>query len=133
MKIIRKVAVKQILTEASRRRTLENIRNDMRRLQKECEQLRFEWRRQQREHKYDRGRLKEKFDRELKRRHEKCNVLEYQIEQLESLPLGSEWHDGEVQALVDVEVGDDWEALHHSAIVIKDGKVHDIRYPGHEK
>lgn len=128
MKIIKPVTVKQILTETSKQSMLDKFQNQMFQLQKECEQLRFELRRHEKERKYDKGTLRLKFEEEIKRRQEKNKLLEYQIEQLEILPLGSELNDGEVETLLEIEVGDDWERVAaESAIIIKDGKVHEIR------
>ncbi|HET7616097.1 MAG TPA: YlqD family protein [Bacillales bacterium] len=128
MKIIKPVAVKQILTEASKQAMLDKFESQKFQLQKECEQLRFEMRRHERERKFEKGTLRQKFEEEIKRRQEKNKLLEYQVEQLEILPIGSELNDGEVQTMLEVEIGDDWEqASAESAIIIKDGKVFEIR------
>lgn len=128
MQIIKKVAVKQILTETSKQQMLAKFKSQIQQLRKECEQLRFEVRRYERERKYDRGMMKKKFEEEIESRQEKCKVLDYQIEQLEILPLGSELNDGEVETVINLDVGDDWdEIMNQSAIIVKDGKVHDIR------
>lgn len=128
MKILKSVAVKQILTEASKQAMLEKFKQQKFQLQKECEQLRFEMRRHERERKFDKGTLRQKFEEEINRRQEKNKLLEYQVEQLEILPVGSELNDGEVQTVMEVEVGDDWEQVSaESAIIIKDGRIHEIR------
>ena len=49
------------------------------------------------------------------------------MEQLEILPVGSELKEREVQSLVDVQVGENWEELIKTrTIVIKDGVVSEI-------
>ncbi|HET7629310.1 MAG TPA: YlqD family protein [Bacillales bacterium] len=101
-------------------------------VQKECEQLTFELRRQGRERKFDKGSLKQHFEQEIDRRREKSKLLEYQIEQLDVLPLGSELNDGEVDMIVDVDIGDDWDKImSEPSVVIKNGKVFEIRQGGH--
>lgn len=128
MKILKTVAVKQILTATSKQTMLENFEEQMFQLQKECEQLRFEMRRQERERKFDKNALRQKFEQEIERRQEKIRLIEYQIEQLNFLPLGSELDDGEVDMILDIEVGADWRQIAgESAILIKDGKVYEIR------
>ncbi|HEX6923727.1 MAG TPA: YlqD family protein [Bacillales bacterium] len=128
MKIIKPVAIKQVLTETSKQAMLEKFESQMFQLQKECEQLQFELRRNERERRYDKGSLRQKFEQEIERRHEKNKLLEYQIEQLNILPLGSELNDGEVETVLEIDIGDDWEqAAAESAIIVKDGKVHEIR------
>ena len=64
----------------------------------------------------------------MNKRQEKEKLLEFQIEQLHMLPLGSELKEKEVQALVDVQVGDIWdEGFGDSTIIIRDGIIDEIR------
>ncbi len=64
----------------------------------------------------------------MNKRQEKEKLLEFQIEQLHMLPLGSELKEKEVQALVDVQVGDVWdEGFGESTIIIRDGIIDEIR------
>ena len=99
MNIIQKVVVKQVLTEASKQ-DLEN---------------RFINR-------------KQAFEKEKSARLEKIEVLNFQLTQLEKLPLGSELVETELDALVEVKIGDDWEKIKESkTIIIKDSKVVEIR------
>lgn len=128
MQIIKKVTVKQILTETSKQKMRDKFKSQIQQLRKECEQLRFEVRRYERESNYDKRSMRKRFDEEIENRQERCQVLDYQIEQLEVLPLGSELHDGEVETVLDLDIGDDWhEVMNQSAIIVKDGKVHSIR------
>ena len=61
-------------------------------------------------------------------RLEKIKLLDFQLEQLHILPLGSELKEREVQALIDVQVGDQWEnVIAKRAIIIEDGIVKEIR------
>lgn len=128
MKIIKSVAVKQVLTENSKQSMLKKFRSQIFQMQKECEQLRFELRRHEKERKFDNGTLRLKFEEEINRRQEKNKLLDYQIEQLELLPIGSELNDGEVQTVLEVEIGDNWEKVSaESEIVVKDGIIDEIR------
>jgi hypothetical protein len=44
------------------------------------------------------------------------------------LPLGSELKDKEVEAIVDINVGDKWdEHINESTIIVKDGIIAEIR------
>ena len=128
MKIIKSVAVKQVLTGNSKQSMLKKFRSQIFQMQKECEQLRFELRRHEKERKFDNGTLRLKFEEEINRRQEKNKLLDYQIEQLELLPIGSELNDGEVQTVLEVEIGDNWEKVSaESEIVVKDGMIDEIR------
>jgi hypothetical protein len=61
-------------------------------------------------------------------RQEKERLLEFQISQLHMLPLESELKEKEVQALVEVNIGDAWDTIESGkAIIIRDGIVEDIR------
>lgn len=127
MKIIKTAVVKQVLTGNSKEKLFQSFQSEQSQLQKECEQLRFEMRRSEKSRNVDKGLLLQKFTNEIERRQEKYIVLQNKIEQLEVLPLGSELYEKEVQTIADVDVGDQWEPEIGSTIVIKDGKVVEIR------
>lgn len=128
MHIIQNVVVKQVLTEKSKNDLLRKYHNNRNQLQKESEQLRFEAKKLERTKKIQPSSLKKHFEREIHTRKEKIKLLDFQIEQLHILPLGSELKEKEVQTLVEVEVGDHWEdIMKNKTIVIKDGIVAEIR------
>ncbi len=72
--------------------------------------------------------LTQHFEKELNERIEKIKLVEFQMEQLNILPLGSELKEKEVQGMMDIQVGDNWdeEAL-SKIIIIEDGRVKEIR------
>jgi hypothetical protein len=128
MQIIQNVVVKQILTENSRKKLLEKYHSQMLQLQKECSQLQFELKRLEKSKSLSPTALKKNFEKEIQSRKEKEKLLEFQIEQLHMLPLGSELKEKEVQALVEIKVGDLWdEKMGKPSIIIKDGIIEDIR------
>lgn len=78
--------------------------------------------------KYPEYRLRQYFDREINSRKEQIELIEFQLEQLEILPPGSEIKERDMQAIIDVQVGDSWEdILSGATIVIKDGIIAEIR------
>jgi hypothetical protein len=128
MQLIKTVVVKQILTENSRQKLFVQYNTRRLQLQKECDQLQFELKRLEKTKTFSPGALKKHFEKEIQMRHEKEKLLEFQIEQLHMLPIGSELKEKEVQALVEVKVGDVWdERIGQATILIKDGVVEDIR------
>lgn len=128
MQIIQKVVVKQVLTEESKKWLHEQFQQRKNQWQKECDQLRFEMKRLRKEKKYPPSQVVTYFEKEISNRQEKIKLLDFQLKQLELLPLGSEIKDREVQAIINVEVGDKWdEKTRDKTIVIKDGIVVDIR------
>lgn len=128
MRIIQNVVVKQILTENSRNKLFQKYQSQKLQLQKECDQLQFELRRLEKTKTFSQGALKKHFEKEIQMRQEKVKLLEFQMEQLHMLPLGSELKEKEVQALVEINVGDQWdEKMGQPTIIIKDGIIEEIR------
>lgn len=128
LQIIQTVTVKQVLTETSKQELLNNYEWKKQQLQKECDQFKFEMRKWEKNQKAQNGHLRSFFDKEIESRNEKMKLLDFQIEQLHMLPLGSELKEKEVQSLITIEKGDNWEEIEKGkTIIIKDGLVDDIR------
>lgn len=125
MEIIQTVIVKQILTKSSKQKLMDYFTNERTQLLKECEQLQFEQKKQDLKRK---GSFlnNDSFMKEIKLREEKIKLLEFRMEQLHILPLGSEIKQTEVQAITQVEVGDQWDS-HQKTILVKDGLVIEIK------
>lgn len=128
MKILQTVVVKQVLTEMSKQALLEKYEANKQRFYKEAEQLRFELKKLEKTKKFQQTQLMKHFDKEIQMRQEKMKLLDFQMEQLHILPIGSELKESEVQAVVDVKEGDKWHELTGKrTIIIKDGIVDEIR------
>ncbi len=128
MKILQTISVKQVLTDNSKNQLLDKYTRQAYQLQKEIDQLKFEMRKLEKTKKIQPVSLKMHFEKEMSARSEKMKLLQYKMEQLDILPIGSELNDKEVQALVDVEIGTDWEVLtRQKTIIVTDGKVTEIR------
>ncbi|MBP2240103.1 hypothetical protein J2Z40_000656 [Cytobacillus eiseniae] len=128
MKILQTVAVLQVLTEKSKQELLESYLVKKRQLEKECDQLQFERKKIERTKKFQPETLKKHFEKEIQMRQEKVKLLDFQIEQLHILPLGSELKEKEVQAWIEIKVGDCWDKIQsEKAIIIKDGMIAEIR------
>lgn len=124
MKILHQVAVKQILTETSKQALIEQFSNKKKLLEQECDQLYFEYKKVEKSSKQQAT----QFLKEIDKRREKVKLVEFQLQQVRTLPIGSELKEKDVEAIVEVNVGDNWNALmNESAIVIKDGIVDQIR------
>lgn len=94
-----------------------------RQLQRECDQLYFQLKKVKANQL-----LTSQYRKEIERRKEKIKTTEFQIEQLHILPLGSELKEKELNGIVDIKIGDNWEELmREKTIVIKDGIVLEIR------
>lgn len=123
---MRTTVVKQVLTETLKQSLLSSYQDKKSQLEKEYEQLRFELKKTERQQKGSRQHKAGFFQKEMEQRRQKIENIDFQQSQLEMLPLGSELKEKEVQALIDVQVGDRWEET-EKTIVIKDGIVVEIR------
>lgn len=126
--ILQTIVVKQVLTETSKQVLLSKFELEKSQLQKESEQLRFEMRKLEKAKKMTVNSFKNRFENEIHTRLEKIKLLDFKIEQLHMLPLGSELKEKECQAIVEVNVGDAWEDIQaEKTIIIRDGIVDEIR------
>jgi hypothetical protein len=128
MQMIQTVVVKQILTESSKKKLFDTYHARKLQLQKECDQLHFELKRLENSKTFSPASLKAQFEKEIGLRRDKVKLLEFQMEQLQILPIGSELKEDEVQALVEIKVGDTWnDVKEQPVIIIKDGIIEEIR------
>jgi hypothetical protein len=128
LKVLQTIVVKQVLTEESKDRIHQKYHTRKLQLQKECDQLRFELKKLEKAKKFPPETLKKHFEQEIKVHKEKIRLLDFQIEQLHILPLGSEIKETELQAVVEINEGYQWdEFLSGKTIIVKDGIVTEIR------
>ena len=125
MKIIQTVEVRQRLTEKSKQQLMQQFTAQKQQLEQQCEQLIFEQKRMERQTSFSPKQIKEKFEREMQVRRQKIAEIDFLLEQLRILPIGSEIKEREVEAIIDVQIGARWAPL--KTIVIEDGIVVDIR------
>ena len=111
MKLLQTVVVKQVLTEKSKSELQDKYHTKKLQLEKECDQLQFELKKLEKTKKFQLQVIKDQFEKEIQKRQEKAKLIDFQMEQLHMLPLGSELKEKEVQALIDVKVGDNWDEL----------------------
>ncbi|MBE2912284.1 YlqD family protein [Anoxybacillus flavithermus] len=125
MKIIQTVEVRQRLTEKSKQQLMQQFTAQKQQLEQQCEQLIFEQKRMEKHTSFSQKQIKEKFGREMQIRRQKIEELDFLLEQLRILPIGSEIKERDVEAIIDVQIGMRWESP--KTIVIEDGIVVDIR------
>ncbi|QAS51020.1 YlqD family protein [Halobacillus litoralis] len=124
MQMIRTIPVKEILTASSRTQLKDKFDQRTQQLDQECRQLSFEQKKLERKPGIAKQDVERRFSKEINRRKDQLRWLEYQRQQLDTLPDGSELETDEVEALVTVEEGDHWaEVTQEQQILIKDGKV----------
>ncbi|MFJ9290118.1 YlqD family protein [Bacillus halotolerans] len=126
MQIIHRVAVMQVLTERSKEKLLSTFTEKKQMLERECSQLYFQLRKHEKEQ--QNSDVIEQFKKAIEKRKDNMKMIDFQITQVHTLPLGSEMKEKEIDALLTIEVGDDWhEKTAANTIVIKDGTVIEIR------
>jgi len=129
MQIIKKVQIKQVITEKSKKVLKEKFMKMKIQLERECQQLLFEQRKLKNKMSHSKHEIKERFEQEINSRKDKIAVIEFKLEQLALLEIGNEIIEQEVDALVDVKVGANWDELvAKQSIVVKDNIVERIDY-----
>ncbi|MFZ3576582.1 YlqD family protein [Virgibacillus sp. DJP39] len=124
MEIIRKVLIKQVITDKSKEDLKRNFTDHKMRLEQECQQLLFEQRKFQNKSGVSKEEVYQRFQQEVKNRKEKMKLVDFKIEQLDTLEIGSEITEKEVEALVEVKVGSHLDhIMDETAIIVKDGVV----------
>lgn len=127
MQIIQNVTVKQVVTEKSKFLLVDQYKEEILQLEKECEQLAFQQKRLQKQMATQKELVEAKFKKEFQKRQEKLEHLQFCMEQIYHLPIGSLIKEKEVQAIIQVDIGDDWSKLKEKIIVLEDGKIKEIR------
>ncbi|WP_058307838.1 YlqD family protein [Gracilibacillus massiliensis] len=124
MNIIRKVAVKKIVTDDSKAELREEYQLKIFKLEQECEQLKFEQKKLEHQAANKKANITARFHKEISNRKDQIKWNKYKLEQLEILPTGSEMNDGEVEAMIEIEEGMDWDNLtEQKSIIVKDGII----------
>src|SRR5699024_3210925 len=109
MKLIKQILIKQVITENSKKK-LESkfkdkkIKEEKKELALKCEQLIFEKKKLQKEKKSATHKIEQRFQVEIDNRKRKINQIDFQLEQLHQLPLGSEIVETKMESLVEVKL-----------------------------
>lgn len=129
MKVIRRAVVKQILTEKSKAELFNSFVEEKKRYKTECEQLDFERRKALKNNpKNSKQFITTRFNEEIERREKKIRTVDFQIEQLKLLPLGTEVIEKELEIVSEINVGDNVNNIDVPAeIIVKDNIILEIR------
>lgn len=129
------VAVKFILTDATKQQILMEHRRQVERLTAELEQLELQGRQAVEQSMVQDGnvaqQVRERFEQEKASRLQQREQIIGQIQQVQQMEIGSEVQNMTVETSVEVHIGDDWgKILRGAEIIIKDGIVHELRRGG---
>ena len=121
MKVIKQTLIKQVITEKSKIKLENNFKQSKLDLEVESEQLIFEKKKLQKEKKNATHKIENRFQVEIDNRKRAINQINFKLEQLQQLPLGSEIIENKIDSLVEVNVGMNWtEFQEETAIIIED-------------
>lgn len=124
MQLIKKVLIKQVITEKSKNDLHDNFKQDIVQLERECEQLLFEQRKLVHKHHHSQQEIKRRFQEEIEQRKDTIQLIKFKLEQLALLDDGSEILEDEAEAMIDVTIGSNWSKLKEpTTIIIKDDIV----------
>lgn len=126
VKIMQTVSVMQVLTENSRNKLQDGFNSNREQLLRECDQLYFQLKKLEKTN--ISNEMRQQYKKEIEKRKDKIKMVDFQIDQLNTLPLGSELKEKEVQAIVELEVGNSWtSSITERSIIITDGIITEIR------
>lgn len=126
LQIIQRVTVMQVLTEQSKKKLLDGFEEKKDTLERECNQLYFQLRKHEKENLSQT--ITTQFKKEIEKRQDKIKMIDFQLSQVNTLPLGSEIKEKEMDAITAITVGDPWnDEILSKTIVVKDGTVIEIR------
>ncbi|WP_100404504.1 YlqD family protein [Bacillus solitudinis] len=129
MKLLRKVTVKQILTEAKKKTLLKQFDLEVIQIEREIEQMKFQLHKALKDvtEKSEKVMVRTRFQQEIENREEQLKSLAFKIQQLHKLEIGTEMNEGTVESISEVQVGDRWSESGRTEIIIKDGFIHEFR------
>ncbi|MBP1079992.1 DNA repair ATPase RecN [Bacillus capparidis] len=126
LQIIQRVTVMQVLTEQSKKKLLDGFEDKKNTLERECNQLYFQLRKHEKENLSQT--ITAQFKKEIEKRQDKIKMIDFQLSQVNTLPLGSEIKEKEMDAITTISVGDSWnDEILSKTIVVKNGTVIEIR------
>lgn len=130
LQILRPVTIKAKVTEGLKVRLAAELNDGIRQLDEELAQLESQVKRAQLTatiNPQQQMQLRQLVEQERAARADKKAQIQDEIARIQALPIGSEIVQGTTQAAANVAVGDDFDALMATEIVVEDGKVIAIR------
>ena len=136
IKIIQRAKVKAIVTENLKNNLLKELDVLLKRTETELQHLHFKIKRTslelEKKHNEELLMIRNEFQNEKNKNHEKIREIKEHMKAVGNLSLGEEIDEGSVDRIIDVAIGDDWNALEYCEIVLKDNKVIEIRKVGNQ-
>ncbi|HEU4963047.1 MAG TPA: YlqD family protein [Bacilli bacterium] len=129
------VQVKLILTEQTKQAIIGDLNRGIQQIQNELEQLEFQARKAlsdaEKQGPQAVAGVQGRINQERGQRMERREQMTQQLVNIQQTPIGTEISGGQMEAPVDINVGDVWEEVVQSnEIVLKEGVVVEIRRAG---
>lgn len=135
LEIRQPVAVKLVLTEATKQQIVQEQRRQIEQVQNELDQLESQGREALQQAMAQGGdiaqQVRQQIENEKNAREARREELFQQMQQIQQMELGTEIQNMTVETVVTVHAGDDWtQVLQGSEIIVRDGIVQEIRQNG---
>ncbi|MGN7310388.1 YlqD family protein [Alkalicoccobacillus gibsonii] len=130
MQFLQTVSIKQVLTEIKKDTLTNELYAEQEQLTREIEQFHFQMHKsiKKTDSTSQEYQLRKRYEQEMNKRIEKKKGIEFRLQQLERLPIGSEITSGQAQAIVELNVGDPWPDTEQPLeVVVKDGIIEQFR------
>jgi hypothetical protein len=135
LEIRQPVAVKLILTEATKQQIIQEQRRQIEQVMNELEQIDAQGREALQQAMAQGGEfaqaVRQQIEQEKQTREQRREELFQQMQQIQQMELGTEIQNMTVETVVQVKPGDDWsKVLLGSEIIVRDGVIQEIRQNG---
>ncbi|WP_332630687.1 YlqD family protein [Halalkalibacter flavus] len=130
MKLLRKIVIKQVLTETKKAVMVTKFQEEFTQCKREVEQMKFLLHKAIREStsKNEQQEIRARYMKEIEKREETARSISFKIEQLDKLEIGTEIPDGTAEGIIEIREGDSWPNLEQTPeIIVKDGVIQEIR------
>ncbi|MFB5191523.1 YlqD family protein [Alicyclobacillus fastidiosus] len=135
MEIRQPVAVKLVLTEATKQQIIQEQRRQIEQVINELEQLETQGKEALAQAMAQSGefaqQVRQQIENEKNTREQRREELFQQMQQIQQMELGTEIQNMTVETMVSVKPGDDWtKVLLGAEIIVRDGIIQEIRQNG---
>lgn len=130
MKLLRTVTIKEVVTAEKKEKMIREFELEINQYKRELEQLTFQLYKATRnvQNKQERQSVRIRYNEEINKRKERLESINFKVQQLHKLELGTEIHAGTAESIVEVNVGERWpDGMNQTELVIRNGIIHEIR------
>lgn len=128
MQFLQTVAIKQVFTELKKETLAKGLHEEIEQVQREMDQLHFQLQKAIKGSSSKEFQVRKRYEQEINKRTEKRKSIEFKLQQLQKLEMGTEIADGYAQAIVELKIGDTWpDQGQELEMVVRDGTIEQFR------